>query len=509
MKIILSILLTLIISSSIISQNLTFSKGDIVKDRLFLMDKNEITTSDEKGNFISVRPKKDNDVIHDYFVEFFKELNFTKRIEIKTENKIKILNVFIKNEKVHVFIREEFNKGFSLRFDIINIYSKTLVQKIVFKTDKETSPEFYESLKDDYKISLEYSSLIILTIPTKRDNKALVFIKIFSKNLVELNQYEIYSDKTLSHKFTRYLNTSQFKDKVYLLFNLTLNKDEKKYRLVELYKGKSKTIDIPIKNDIYELISSKIKNNQFIISGLYSKKRKGGFEGVTNYKIDLKSFSISYQKQNLFSNTKVSNYFKGFFKRNKSIDIKNIFVDKNLNMYLVSRFYVIRKQQVPIPIANLGGTIANVGFSVFLTFNPISVKYKLYDDLLICKINSNGELNWNKVIEFEKIEKTSSQSNKKDSSIFTFLFNNEINILINGYINPKKETILVKQDRRFSKTNFYNININNDGVLKLETIFPNKNSKIIFKAGQTVKSNNLLFNLGQGNMRKQLLKIKL
>ncbi|PWG06846.1 hypothetical protein [Polaribacter aquimarinus] len=489
---------------NIFSQNTTIEKGEIIKDRLFLMDKNEITTSDEKGNFISVRPKKDNGVIHDYFIEFFDKLNFTERIEIKNINKIKILNVFIKNEKVLIFIKEEFDNQFSLRFDIIDIHSKNLIQKTVLKSDKKTSPEFYKSLEEDFNISLEFSSRIILTIPIIKDKKAYAFVKIFSESLEELNKYEVYSDSTLTHKSTKYLNTSQLNDKVYLLFNLTLNKDKKIYRLVELYNSKTKTLNIPIKNDIYELISSKIKGNQFIISGLYSKKRKGGFEGVTNYKIDLKSFSVSYQKQNVFSNTKVSNYFKGFFNKNRSIDIKDIFIDDNLNIYLIGQFYRIRKVSIP-----LVGVTAQISTSVFITYYPINVKYKLYDDLLICKINSNGKLNWDKVLYFKLTEKTLSKSNKSDSSIFPYLSDNKMNILLNGYVNEKKESILVKQDKRFSKTNFYNFNINEEGIISTNIIFSNKDAKIIFKAGKTVKSNNLLFNLGQGNMRKQLLKVKL
>lgn len=494
----------LIFCSSILSQEISFSKGEIVKDRQFLKDKNEITVSDEKGNFISVRPQKDNGIIHDYFVEFFKDLNFTERIEIKTHNKTKILKVFIKNEKVHVFIKEEFGKEISLRFDIIDIHSKKLIQKKIFITDKETSPDFHKSLKDDFNISLEYSSKIILTIPIIKYKKTYTFVKIFSKNIEELKQHKIYPNKTLSQKYTRYLNTSQFKGKVYLLFNLTSNKGENIYRIIELDGEQEKTLDIPLKKNTYELISSKIKNSKLIISGLFSRKRKGGFEGVTNYRVDLESFSVSYQKQSYFFSNKISNYFKGFFNKNRSIDIKNICVDENLNTYLICQFYVIRKQQIPIGIP-----IATIGSSILITYNPVSIKYKLYDDLLICKMNLDGDLDWNKVIEFEKIEKTSSQSNKKDSSIFTFLFNDKINVFINGYINPKKEKILIKQDKKFSKTNFYNITINNEGYTYLKTVFPNSDSKIIFRAGKMVKSGNLLYNFGQGNMRKQLLKVKL
>jgi hypothetical protein len=73
----------------------------------------------------------------------------------------------------------------------------------------------------------------------------------------------------------------------------------------------------------------------------------------------------------------------------------------------------------------------------------------------------------------------------------------------------KKEKLEVKQDKRLSKTNFYNISFNTKGTITPKVVLSNKDSDIIFRAGKTVKSDNLLYILGQGNMRKQLLKLEL
>jgi hypothetical protein len=127
---------------------------------------------------------------------------------------------------------------------------------------------------------------------------------------------------------------------------------------------------------------------------------------------------------------------------------------------VIGQFYVIQKQQVPIGIP-----IATIGSAVLITYNPINIKYKLYDDLLIGKINSNGELEWDKVLELRQTEKITSRSNKRDSSIFTFLSNNQLNIFLNGYINMKKEKLEVKQDKRLTKTTFYNISFNPKGTI--------------------------------------------
>ena len=495
---------SIFICLNIYSQNITINKGEIIKDRQFLMDKGEITTSDNLGNFISIRPHRNNGELHNYFVEFFSDLTFTNRIEIKTQNRSKILDVFILNKKVHVFIKEEFEKGISLRCDIIDIESKTKTQKNLYKIDKETSSEIYKALKNESNISLEHASQIILTIPVIKDKMKYAFVKVFSNELEVLSQHNIYPNKALSYKNIKFLKTSIYDNKIYLLFNLVNEKKNKTYKIIEINNGNEKTLDIPIELDTYELIDAKINNSQFIISGLYSKQKKGGFQGFTYYNIDLESLTVSSQKHNPFLNKKAITFFNGFFKKNRSIDIKNIFIDEQQNTYVVGQFYVIKKQQVPIGIP-----IATIGSAVLITYNPINIKYKLYDDLLIGKINSNGEVDWDKVLELKQTEKIASKSNKRDSSIFTFLSNNQLNILLNGYINMKKEKLEVKQDKRLSKTNFYNISFNTKGTITPKIVFSNKDSDIIFRAGKTVKSDKLLYILGQGNMRKQLLKLEL
>lgn len=485
------------------SQNIDFKKGEIVKDRLFLRDKNEISITDDTGNFYTIRPERSSGFFYNYFVEFYNDVDFTERIKIKSEKKIKILKTFIKNRKIYLFIKEELKKGFSLRFDIIDTQNKSKSQKEVLKVYKKSNPSFYKSLKEDSFIYLDNNANIILSIPVKEDKKTFVFVKVLSKKLETLSEHKIFADDDLSSKYTRYLSTIQFKNKIYFLFNLSLNKKDRIYRLIELKDENKKTLDIPIATNTYELIATKVKNSELIISGLYSKKVKGGFEGVTYYKIGLNTFSLNVQKQSVFKNDKIKNYFKGFFRNNRSIDIKNIFLDEDLNTYLVSQFYIIRRQSIPIGIP-----IATIGSSVLITFNPISIKYKLYDDLLMCKINNNGDLDWEKSLEFAEIERTSSRSNKKDSSVFAFFYENNINLLVNGYIKNNAKKVIIKQDKRFSKTKFYNVKIDSTGTMYLKTIFSNKDSDIIFRAGQTVLSDNILYNLGQGNMRKQLLKIK-
>ena len=140
-----------------------------------------------------------------------------------------------------------------------------------------------------------------------------------------------------------------------------------------------------------------------------------------------------------------------------------------------------------------------------MTTTPYSEGKKLYDDILIGKISSNGELLWDTVLELRRTEKIKNKHTNRDSSTFTFFANNHPNILMNGYINTKKDRLIIQQDKRLSKTNLYNVKVTPDGEILPEVLFPN--SDFIFITDRAVKTKNNIHILGQGNMRKQLLKL--
>ena len=158
---------------------ITFSqeinKGNTVKDRQFLIDHSELTASDSIGNFVSIRPHRVNGTLRNYFIEFYDNMNFTNRVEIKTQNETKILDVFILNEKAHVFIKEKINKSISLRCDVIDLNTQSFEQKSLLEVDKKVSLEIYHALKNDFDISLKYSSKIVLSFPVIKDKLLYTF----------------------------------------------------------------------------------------------------------------------------------------------------------------------------------------------------------------------------------------------------------------------------------------------------------------------------------------------
>ena len=96
--------------------------------------------------------------------------------------------------------------------------------------------------------------------------------------------------------------------------------------------------------DIYELINTKINGNNFIITGLFSEKKKGAFEGFSYYNINIDSFKLRSKKQSKFETEAAKKYFIGLFKSNRSIDIRDLFVDNDNNTYLIGQFYTLKKQ---------------------------------------------------------------------------------------------------------------------------------------------------------------------
>ncbi len=495
-------------SSVMYSQQANFSKGDIIKDRQFLIDKNEISTIDDNGNFISIRPHRINGTLRNYYIEFFDELNFDSRVKVETENKTEILKVFIRKNKVHVLIKELAKKEVSLRFDLIDLNTREVLRKKLININKKENPEAYKSLKNDANVYLDISNNFLISFPLVEDKKLATQVYLFNKNFNKTLERKIYPKSDIPAKRITFLNSFIHNNLTFLLFNYKDESDKKFYQLIKINDNDANNeLIIPVEHDFYEIVNSSIDNNNFIISGLVSEKRKGSYKGFSYYKFDLVNFQLLEQKYSPFMSDDISKYFLGFFKSNRDIDIRDIFVDTSGNTYLVGQFYKLRKQAAPIgfPVAafSLGAG------TVFITYNPIHYKYKVYDDIMIAKIDTKGKLIWEKLLELKETKKIKSTSLKRDSSYFTFFKNDQIHILMNGYINMDKDRLVVKQDKRLNKTSFYDILIDQEGKITPTVLLSNFDSDIIFKADKATITNKNIFILGQGNIKKQLIKINL
>ncbi|WP_299520166.1 hypothetical protein [Winogradskyella sp.] len=481
-------------------------KGDVVKDRQFLIDKGELTAGDSQGNFVAIRPHMVNGSLRNYYVEFYENLNYQERIEITTKDGTDILKVFLFNGKCYVFQKEKAGKTMSLVLNGIDLKTKETSQNVIYSVNKDDNPYIFKALKNDYFIKLETASNIALSFPVLENKTTYVMVSVFSKDIQPIKTFKIIPDKSELFENINFLNTQQANDKFYALFQLNNSATDNFYELIETDGSKTHSLKIKIPDNSYELINSRIKNNNLIISGIYSNVKKGGYRGFTHYRIDLNNLKVISSKQSPFYNENAEAYFSGFFKENRSIDIKDIFINDDLETYIIGQFYIKRRATLPIglPIAAFSFS----GFAGYITINPISSSYKVFDDILVGKIDKDGHLKWDSILRLRRTEKITSKSNKRDSSTFTFFANNEINILINALIDDKKGKLVVKQDRRPNKTNFYNITVNPHGGITPNIIFPNANSETIFRAEKAIKSENIIYILGQGNMRKQLLKLK-
>lgn len=489
------------------SQNISINKGTIIKDRQFLIDKKEVTACDNRENFISIRPHRVNGTLRNYYIEFFNDLNFIERQEIETENSTKILDIFIKNNKAHILVKEDDGKKISIRFDLFDLQEKKLGRKTLIKAEKETQKELFNALKNDSFIAFDHTNDFLLSFPVIENTSSYTYLEFFDANLNSISKHSIYPNKEIHKKNIALLNVSRYHDKILMLYSISDKKSGHYYQLIEFYNNKTRDIILPIKDHTYQLINTKIIDENLIISGLFSKQKKGAFEGTVYYNVNLETFELNSNKLSNFISEAARKYFAGLFKKNRSIDINDVFIDDNNNTFFLGQCYTIRKQHVPIgiPLASF----ATSSFTAFITYNPISISQKIYDDLLIAKINPDGQLIWDHILEMQQTEKITSKSNKKDSSYFAFLDQSQLHILMNGYINMDKEEIVMKQNIRNSKTNFYDITINSEGHISPNIIFKNSDSEILFRAEDSVKHDNIIFNLGQGNMRKQLLKLVL
>lgn len=497
----------LFFSISSLAQHNSIYKGEIIKDRQFLIDKNEMTACDDKGHFVSIRPHYVNGTLRNYYIEYFDDLNLTERQEIETENFTDILDVFIKENIAHVLIKERTNKSITIKFDLFDLNNRKRTSKKLIDVLKETDKHLYKSIDKSNSITLNYDLGYLLSIPFEKDKKIFTYLNFIDSNLNSTSAKIISPQTMVRSKNISYLNTAFHNGKAYVLFNVTDSDNGNFYNLIEVSEHGAKEEVIPLKRDTYELVNIQITDENYIICGLYSHQKEGAFEGILYHKLKLNTLTIVSSEFSEFKTKEAQEYFRGIFKTDRSIDIKNLFIDANDNIYLVGQCYKLRKHVAPVGIAfasfAIGSTVA------YLTYNPISTTYKVYDDILISKLNENGKLIWDKVIELRETEQIESKYNQKDSSYAAYLENDQLNIILNGYINPKKDKLIIQQDKRNSKTNFYNINISEEGLLTPKILLKNSESEILFVAERSLMVNKKLYNLGQGNMKKQLLQLNL
>lgn len=305
------------------------------------------------------------------------------------------------------------------------------------------------------------------------------FIAITTDNVKKnSNSYDVhlFDGKTLSPIFTKgyysneekyYSSSDMIVDNSGIVFSI--GKEYFKGKR-ERKKAKANYSYVITKIDNDKILTNKIEltEDEFIkrmnlsfyednirLIGYYSKDKVFGIKGVSQFSIDKNTLSILDRKKEALP-TKVFEDLYGYrnAKSKKdseltSFNLDYILEDEKGNTFLIAEeFYVV---QVYVSNGMYGGYYIT-------TYH--------YDDILITKLDPNGNLKWGRSI-FKRANKPSYNAFLKDDKLF---------ILLNSgkKLTDKKDGRLKVSKGWFESTSLYAFIYDNDGNLEYEKIQDNK-----------------------------------
>ena len=228
------------------------------------------------------------------------------------------------------------------------------------------------------------------------------------------------------------------------------------YVLNKISKEEVKTSTIQLNEDEYiKSLKMSFYRNQIRLIGYYSKDKVFGIKGVSIFNFDKENLLVLNKKKQALP-LKVFEDLYGYrnAKNKKNSELTSFYLDhtvedKEGNVYLIAEEFYITQTYVSYGM-NGGSTVT--------TYH--------YDDLLITKLNSNGDLVWGRSI----------YKRSNEASYNVFLHNDQLHVLLNSGKN-----LLKKNDGRlkvskgwFESSSLYLFLYDQDGNVAHQKIQDNK-----------------------------------
>ncbi len=432
--------------------------------------KNILTIHTSKsGETAIVRSSKKNFLFDIFDAEFSKSFTKTIKISKKEEyvgdlfynNQLKIFTVYSpkKDERI-------------LYCHTLNLSLKSYEKTTIFKTTVEKKQSLFGSRNKhitNFALSPNNKYYAIAT-DNVRKNKNSYTIRVFDSKTEELVYKKAYQENE-KHSYVHndlYIDDNAV---VYSLGKLFLNgKSNKKdngeanyqFTLNKITKDDNKELLIDLKEEhIQSLKISKIKNQLHLI-GFYSKLDVGRIKGGCNFIIDTDNFSIKSKRNQILPKQVYEDlygYRKAARKNKKKKELRNfeidyILTDANGETYLIAEEFYITQTYVQT------GTVGGYTQTVYH-----------YDDILILKINPEGNLIWGRSIFKRSVT----------PSYNAFLKDEKLHIILNSGKNltEKKDGRTKVSQGWFESSSLYDFEYNTKGEVSYNKI-QNNNSNTYY-----------------------------
>ena len=403
--------------------------------------------------------------------------------EIVFENEIKIFTVFSPKAKerivyCHVFNLKTGNHNKKKLFEVTVAKKRYLFSN---RYDRQTS----------LSISPNGEYLVMATDNIYKDVNDYA-VRLFNANTLELlytKSYQKHKDKHFEHNDISVNNNGN----VFVLGKLFKEgKREKKkgeanydFILNKITEQSNNELLISLDDQHIQSLNITIAKDQLHLIGFYSEKRSGRIKGGCNFIIDSEKFSVASKNnyelpldvyEDLFGDKKGS--------KRKGTELVNYYVDYILedtigNTYILAEeFYVT---QVYINNGMNGGYWQTVYH---------------YDDILILKFGTNGDLEWGRSI----------YKRATSPSYNAFVKDDKLHVLLNSGKN-----LLEKKDGRtkvskgwFESSSLYDIVYDNLGEVTYSKIQDNK-GKTYYLPYYGTWQNDTFIMMSSGRKRKQFM----
>lgn len=268
---------------------------------------------------------------------------------------------------------------------------------------------------------------------------------------------------------------------IYLLSRKNF-KNKYVYNLKNITESTTNDLELPTQNNNVKNYKVILEDNTLIMAGFNSNRNNDNFDGVHFLKADLSNLKID---KNIYSPFTSQFLFDSYGNRDKkfvpNIKIKELLVNQNGEIFLCGEEQYLAKN------------------SKYQTF--------CYDDIILCKINNEGKVDW-----FRNINKKQYETEIDFCSFLSysyFLKDNELNIFLNTKDKIKNIRDNRIEFRQPSINNFclYHIKINRDGEYDYNEILDSTENEVPFMISKGVFSDNNMFFIGKKRKTKQLLKI--
>lgn len=520
-----TLVIFLLITGAVFSQNFDITKGEIFKDK----KKNStllFALNDDNGGLVTIRSYYGGLIIKTlkgYYIQHFdSDLNLKKEYTLEAKQN-RIENAFVKEGKLHLI---EFNKSRinkTLEYNVLtsNLDDFNFKSQELLSISEENSKKYFEIMIFPFFINnglRQMDADHLGSITMSENNKFFAINFDIKDKKKETHKVFVYNDdfeliyeklivKNIEDRYFDYksVEVDNFDGTLYFLGKSYENKSRRRkkkgktnyhFELSKIDANGEKTVSF--KNPDKFISSLSLIQNKGNISciGFYGNEDEGKLNGVCLINIDSETFEVEAKKFNPFSETFLTDKYGENERKKKrkakkglrNIEFRSVEVLENGDIVLSAE-----EDYITVHTSMANGVVT-------------TYTIQHYDDFIALKLNKEGDLLWSRNIN-------KAQTGDVNSSFTAISLGDKTHFFINCSDNIKKlsdDRIRFRQTSS-KKSNLFVITLDDNGGFDYQKLIDDKASKVFYKVNQGVITPNgeEVILLGKKKKNSRIIKVKI